>query len=165
VSRLYAIRKASTKGTWKDDIPSSPDPTTYVGLPPVIDDFSCEDWTVYLQRNVASFGLVQAKQIMLVDFGHIGLFNTIMFQCDFNCSFVHQVNEIDPNYLGATSKLYCGAQDVLDSTVEATKSTADAVETLANNLVWIIPVGAGLVGAYYVTKAGGIIKSTQKLLK
>ena len=67
VKRAYI---QTLNGTWSDDKPTSPAPSTYEGLPPVIDDFSCADWTIYLKRNRLLLGLDRTREIMLKDFSN-----------------------------------------------------------------------------------------------
>jgi len=141
-------------GTWSDDVPVSEAPFTYAGLPDVIDDFSCGDWAVYLKRNREFYGISKAREIMLIDFGHVGAFNFEFPICEFHCSFVREVNTIDPEYLSLLSSVYCGVTDATESVIAVAQNAADAAESTSKNLKWMLPVGLGIGGLYLLNQIG-----------
>ena len=148
-------------GTWSDDLPTSTIPATYEGLPDVIDDFSCGDWAVYLKRNREILGVDKAREIMLIDFGHVGIFNFDFPLCEFHCSFVNEVTLLDPNLLSALAYIACGLTDTTKDVVlavqavaETVKNTAETGANFSKHLLWIIPIVGITTGAYYANKYG-----------
>lgn len=147
--------------TWSDSPPASPLPSTYAGLPADVDSFSCGDWTVYIKRMREALGVSQAREYMLLDFGHLSMFNVYFGTCELDCAFVAEVNKLDQDVLSILSSTYCGATELAEDVVEFTKEvvgigteTAKTGSSLAKNLRWMIPVGLAVGAGAYGYKKG-----------
>ena len=126
-----------------DKIPTSPDTSTYLGLPPDLDDWNCSAWQIYLERNKQSFGIVKAREYFMIDVGRLHAFSD-MGDCKYDCDFVDYLRDNGIEYNNPITNVYCGFENITQS--------AENITTFGTNVTkWIFPI-AVIGGIAYLFK-------------
>ena len=99
--------------------PSSPDASTYKGMPLDQDDWTCDNWLSYYKANKISQGKDTAMKIVSTDWASTGWFADVNW-CSVNCDWsgYFRSEGFDPG--GPISRFICpvvkGAGDVIEDT-------------------------------------------------
>lgn len=100
-------------GVWSTIRPTSPDSSTYADLPEDQDDWGCQQWRVYYDRNKASLGKSEAVEILRMDTDRIGWFADI-HNCKYDCEWAHYFErELGEDVGNIFSKVYCGSYQIV----------------------------------------------------
>jgi hypothetical protein len=96
------------------------------------DNWSCDDWRTYYNRIKAKYGKQKAIDVILSDSENGGLFANID-NCKYDCGFIQffeAESEEFANSGNVFSKIYCGASQVVDTTVSVVTDVGDTVKNV-----------------------------------
>ena len=131
--------------------PTSPDPSTYLGFPEDQDDWGCEIWRTYYDRNKAALGKTKSLEILRVDIDRIGFFADVHL-CKYDCEFVDYFSKEYGESVGTIfTDIYCTGKE-LTSAVSTAASGAHSGIKMLSLIIPIIVVGGVIVGGEYVYK-------------
>jgi hypothetical protein len=113
--------------------PTSPIASTYLGLNPDLDQWSCADFVTYWKRLKASgIGLQAAKDIFLNDIGNTGAWASVNL-CKYDCSFVNYFKSEGFTDIGNIfSNALCAANTVIVATGNVANAAANTAQAVAN---------------------------------
>jgi hypothetical protein len=152
------VRKRSRKvrktlsGVFTTIKPTSIYPSTYDKFPADQDDWGCQHWKVYYDRNKELGGEVYARELILTDSERVGWFADLHL-CKYNCDWIDYFNKQGMPGGNIFSKLYCAGDNVADTVKETTSAVKNVGmftrKVTGSPLLW---VGIGLGGYYLANK-------------
>ena len=106
---------------WDTKYPSSPVASTYSDLNEDQDDWGCEAWRAYHERNKQALGQFEANNIIRVDVDNLSWVADI-YGCKYDCSFVNYFErELGETVGNIFSQFYCGAETVVTTAHQGVK--------------------------------------------
>ncbi len=141
-ARQIRVNKGPNVDVWYDTKePGSPRADTYADLPEDQDDWGCNQWKIYYDRNKAEFGAQKAKEITLIDIEKLSIWANIYY-CKYQCEWIDYMKKEGFPVDNIISNLFCS---IAEGT-ETVRSMSKAGNVVAKAL---IPVGL-IVGVFYL---------------
>lgn len=127
---------------WWNKSPSSPDPATYAGFDPDIDDWGCDVWMQYHRNLKNTFGADQARQIFLADWDRTHWMADNK-NCRYDCTFVDYFQaEFDEDVGSFFTDLLCATEDLTTGVGDVAGGVAGGLK-LSSYLLPFVVVGVG----------------------
>lgn len=128
-------------------LPTSPESSTYADLPEDQDNWSCDQWIAYYNRNKEKLGQAEAENIIRNDMTRGTIWSDSRF-CTYDCSFVDFFEkEFGENVGNIFSDIYCAGEELSGGVKELSAGAHSGITVLKN----LIPIGVA-VGAVFVGK-------------
>lgn len=137
-------------GLFGDTLPTSPVPSTYAGLSDTdIDEWGCNDWKIYHQRNESLLGRTQANEIIAIDFSNASIWSSVVSFCKFNCAWRQYF--LDRGFQGGfLDNVFCDTAKIITDVSGGASDITGGIGTTAKILKVVLPV-ALIGGAIYLT--------------
>ena len=136
-------KRLNINGLFTDTLASSKYPETYLDLPRDIDNWACQQWRTYYERNKLKGGKQYAYDVFIKDANRISSIYSKAHSCKYDCAFVEWAKkEIGINFDWFTD-VWCATDEVIENVSETATATTQTAKNVAKYVLPLAVIGAG----------------------